>query len=113
MHSSSRCQRRLDPKVDGLHRATILLPNWVAQHDSERNVMDGPAKKFKENNTDQNGPSPAGTAANALRNRCSTAELTRLINDLAFSGHRVGTTLRSLLIHAYVKAVKFLAHARG
>jgi hypothetical protein len=32
---------------------------------------------------------------NGLQNRCSTAELTRLFNDLAFSGHRVGTNIRS------------------
>jgi hypothetical protein len=28
---------------------------------------------------------------NGLQNRCSTAELTRLFNDLAFSGHQLGT----------------------
>jgi hypothetical protein len=37
---------------------------------------------------------------NGLQNRCSTAELTRLFNDLAFSGHRVGTNIRSLRIPA-------------
>jgi hypothetical protein len=37
---------------------------------------------------------------NGLQNRCSTAELTRLFNDLAFSGHRVGTNIRSLRILA-------------
>jgi hypothetical protein len=51
--------------------ATILLPNSVAAHDTRRDVVDGRAKKFKENNADQNRPSSAGTAANALRMRCS------------------------------------------
>jgi hypothetical protein len=43
------------------------------------------------------------TAVNAqkfLQNRCSTAELTRQINDLAFSGYILGTTFRSAYIHA-------------
>jgi hypothetical protein len=53
--------------------ATILLPNSVAAHDTRRDVVDGPAKILKENNTPRNVPSPAGMAANALRMRCSTA----------------------------------------
>ena len=36
--------------------------------------MDGSAKFLKENRTVRNGPSPAGTAANALRMRCPSAE---------------------------------------
>jgi hypothetical protein len=31
--------------------ATILLPNPVAAHDTERSLVDGRAKIFKENNT--------------------------------------------------------------
>jgi hypothetical protein len=32
-------------------RATILLPNWVAKHDTKRDVMDGSVKILKENST--------------------------------------------------------------
>jgi hypothetical protein len=39
---------------------------------------------------------------NGLQNRCSTAELTRHINDLAFSGYELGTAFRSAYIHAIV-----------
>jgi hypothetical protein len=35
--------------------ATILLPNAVAAHDMKRDVMDGRAKIFKENNTARTG----------------------------------------------------------
>ena len=37
---------------------------------------------------------------NGLQNRCSTAELTRLINDLAFSRYQLGTNFCSPMIHA-------------
>jgi hypothetical protein len=70
--------RRQHPAKPGFnHRtkwerlATILLPNPVAAHVTGRDVMDGRAKLFKENNTPWHGPSPAETAANALRMRCS------------------------------------------
>ena len=36
---------------------------------------------------------------NGLQNRCSTAELTRQINDLGFSGHQLGTENARLEIH--------------
>jgi hypothetical protein len=52
------------------HFATILLPNWVAAHDTKRDVMDGPAKIFKENRTVQNGPAPVETAVTEFRVRC-------------------------------------------
>jgi hypothetical protein len=53
------------------HRATILLPNPVAVHDTKRVAMDGRAKILKESNTAQNRPLPAGMAATELRMRCS------------------------------------------
>jgi hypothetical protein len=36
-------------------RATILLPNWVAEHDTERDVMDGRSKisQGKQNPVEQ------------------------------------------------------------
>jgi hypothetical protein len=50
-------------------RATILLPNPVAAHDTKRDVMDGPAKILKENRTVEIGPSPAETAVTEFRVR--------------------------------------------
>jgi hypothetical protein len=47
--ASAAKRRRQRTKTE--HPATILLPNSVAAHDTERVVMDGRGKKFKEYNT--------------------------------------------------------------
>ena len=44
-------ERRFDHRTKTERRATILLPNPVAAHDAQRDVMDGYAKIFKENRT--------------------------------------------------------------
>jgi hypothetical protein len=51
--------------------ATILLPNSVASHGTDRDVMNGPVKILKQNSTVQNGRSPAETTVTELGNRCS------------------------------------------
>ena len=63
-------QTRFDHRTKTEHRATILLPNPVAAHDTKPDVMDGPAKFLKENRTAQNRSSPAKTAVTAFRVRC-------------------------------------------
>src|ERR1035437_10199792 len=55
-------QTRFDHRTKTEHRATILLPNPVAAHDTKPDVMDGPSKFLKENRTAQNRSSPAKTA---------------------------------------------------
>ncbi len=53
---------------------------------------------------------------NGLQNRCSTAELTRQINDLGLPGYFLGTGFRSPYIHAELSRRKRgggLARARG
>jgi hypothetical protein len=67
----------IDCRTKAEHRATILLPNWVARHDTKADETDAPAEILRENKTAQNRLSPAETAATELQNRCSTAELTR------------------------------------
>jgi hypothetical protein len=47
-------QTRFNHQTKTEHRATILLPNPVAAHDTKPDVMDGPAKILKENRTAQN-----------------------------------------------------------
>jgi hypothetical protein len=42
---------RFDRRTKTEHLATILLPNWVAEHDTKRDVMDGSTKILKENST--------------------------------------------------------------
>ena len=74
----NRCRdsiARFDQRTKTEHRATILLPNPVAAYDRQRHVMDGRAKIFKENNTAQNGPSPAGMAITEFQCGASKAEL--------------------------------------
>jgi hypothetical protein len=61
-----------DDRTETEHRATILLPNPVAAHDTERGAVDGPTKFFKENMTVQNRPSLAEMAG---RSRISSAVL--------------------------------------
>jgi hypothetical protein len=53
------------------HRATILLPNPVAAHDTEGDLVDGLAKILKENRTVQDRPLLAEMAVTAFRVRCS------------------------------------------
>jgi hypothetical protein len=59
-----------DDRTETKHRATILLPNPVAAHDTERGAVDGPTKFFKENRTVQNRPSLAEMAVPEFRVRC-------------------------------------------
>ena len=47
-------------------RATILLPNSVAEHETERGVIDSRVKILKENRTVQNRPSPAEMAVTEI-----------------------------------------------
>ena len=61
----------IDRGTKNEHRATILLPNRVAEHDTKRDLMDGPAKILKENRTVQNGSSPVETVVTEFRVRCS------------------------------------------
>jgi hypothetical protein len=68
-------QTRFDHRTKTEHRATILLPNPVAAHDTKPDVMDGPAKFLKENRTAQNRSSPAKTALTAFRVRCMSEKL--------------------------------------
>jgi hypothetical protein len=63
-------QPGIDHRTKMERLATILLPNSVAAHDTERDVTDGPAKILKENKTAQNGPSPGETAVTEFRVRC-------------------------------------------
>jgi hypothetical protein len=50
--------------------ATILLPNAVAVHDTDRDLMDGRAKICREDSNAQNPPSPAETVMSEFRVRC-------------------------------------------
>ena len=63
-------QTRFDHRTKTERRATILLPNPVAAHDTERGVVDGRAKIFKENNTARAGSSPAEMGVTEFRVRC-------------------------------------------
>jgi hypothetical protein len=44
-------ETRFAHRTKAEHRATILLPNPVAAHDTKRDAMDGCAKILKENKT--------------------------------------------------------------
>jgi hypothetical protein len=46
---------RFDHRTKTEHRATILLPNPVVAHGTERGVVDGLSKILKENKIVQNG----------------------------------------------------------
>jgi len=61
----------LDHRTKIERLATILLPNPVAAHDTNRNVMDGHAKIFKEDKNVQNRPSLPEIAITEFRVRCS------------------------------------------
>jgi hypothetical protein len=52
-------QTKFDDRTKAEHGATILLPNPVAAHNTERDVTDNLAKILKENRVVENGPSPA------------------------------------------------------
>ena len=68
-------QTRFDHRTKTERRATILLPNPVAAHDTERGVVDGRAKIFKENNTARAGSSPAEMGVTEFRVRCMSEKL--------------------------------------
>jgi hypothetical protein len=76
---------RFDHRTKAEQPATILLPNPVAAHDRERDVMDGHAKIFKENNTAQNRPSPAGMAVTEFRVRCFQPTAASVAHRAAFA----------------------------
>ena len=54
--------------------ATILLPNAVAEHDTERRPMDGRAEILKQNNTRQHRPPLAETGLTEFQVRCQLAQ---------------------------------------
>jgi hypothetical protein len=56
-----------DHRTKAEHLATILDP--VAARDTKRDVVDGDAEIFKENNTEPSGPSLAEMAATEFRAR--------------------------------------------
>ena len=68
--ASTLPNRGFDHRTKMERLATILLPNLVVAHDTERGEVDGPAKILKENSTVPNRPSLAEMAVTEFRVRC-------------------------------------------
>jgi hypothetical protein len=64
--NNARCRRGTKTE----RAATVLLPNWAAEHDTRRHRMDGQNEITKRNRVVLNGSRQADTGATEFRVRC-------------------------------------------